>query len=147
MHIRGSMRREIVTQPISTEQIHQELVFLVEYFKLLGHTQCEVVFGSAWGIDYYPGNDWHVVQMPLEELIPEVRRVEAAGEWGGLGSNDLYITRPPLDLDFRFCSDSDIHLSFDQPSEITESFYQRWKERGYSPAEYVKSENLRLRFE
>ena len=58
---------------------------------------------------------------------------------GMLGSDDLFLSFPALGLEFRFCNDSDLHIAFEDPSETTEFFYQRWKIRGFSPAEWERT--------
>ncbi len=100
----------------------------------LGRSRCKRILGHAWG-EHYPDGGWTAVDLPLEALVGEVLRVEAAG-FGELGYDDLYVTIPPITLEFRFCNDSDIHLSFEEPSEITEHFYQRWRDLGFQPAEW-----------
>jgi hypothetical protein len=55
--------------------------------------------------------------------------------WGELGQDDLFLKFPTLNLEFHFCNDSDIHIYFDEGSEVVEVFYSRWKLRGFSPAE------------
>jgi hypothetical protein len=132
------MSHEICTNPIDRVQMNEELAFFAQYFRRLGHQHCEALFGFAWGNDYYPDSAWTARSITLEGLVDEVRRVEAAG-FGQLGADDLFVTVPPLELKFRFCNDSDIHIEFDQPDDVTELFYQRWKSRGFSPAEWQRA--------
>ena len=129
--------REILTYPIEAAEIREELLFVLEYFRARGHSSCEVLFGWAWGNDYYPTDEWAYRTCDLGSVLPEVERAEQAG-WGKLGQDDLYLKFPTLDLEFRFCNDSDLHISFDQASDVVESFYSRWKARGFSPAEWAK---------
>jgi hypothetical protein len=131
------MKREILTYPLERSQVKEELAFFVEHFSHFGFETCEVLFGSAWGIDYYPTAEWHYVKLRLVDLVMEVERVEG-GEWGPLGSNDLFVRFPSLAVDFHFCNDSDIHIYFEEPNDVTEFFYLRWKARQFSPAEWLK---------
>ncbi|MFH1766686.1 MAG: hypothetical protein ABH826_01175, partial [Patescibacteria group bacterium] len=133
------MYREILTYPISAVQIRGELAFFVQHFQSLKYEFCDVLFGAAWGNDYYPTAEWKIVRLPLAGLIEEVSRVETAN-LGKLGSDDLFVQLPNLDLEFRFCNDCDIHIEFQEPSEITEFFYQRWKRLGFTPADYSRIE-------
>jgi hypothetical protein len=133
------MTREILTYPISKEQMKEELRYCAQHFRALGYDNCEVLFGSSWGNNYYATSEWSFVEFQVLRLVEEVARVEALG-FGRLGSDDLFIRLPSRELEFRFCNDSDIHISFDEPNEITEVFYQRWKSRGFKPAEWVKPE-------
>ncbi|HEV2969208.1 MAG TPA: hypothetical protein VGY55_04400 [Pirellulales bacterium] len=133
------MNREILTFPIDTDQMYDELAYFVEHFRKLGYEYRETLFGSFWGSDYYATSDWQPVRIPLADLMAEVHRVESAG-MGHFGREDLFIKIPPLAIEFRFCNDSDIHISFESPCEITEFFYQRWKAHGFSPAEWSRTD-------
>lgn len=117
----------------------EELSFFSRYMQKLGHRHCQAMFGFAWGNEYYGNERWDDVLVPLSALTDEVRRVEEAG-FGTLGSDDLYlkIASQEVELQFRFCNDSDIHIEYDQRSQTTEFFYQRWLSRGYSPVEWKK---------
>lgn len=138
-----NVTREILTYPISAAQVNEELEHFVHFFLDRGYEHCDVIFGFAWGNQYYPTNaGWNPIRMPIDVLIDEVRRVERSG-WGELGSDNLFISIPGVPLEFRFCDDSDIHIAFEDPCETTEHFYQRWKSRGFSPAEWEKLEDRR----
>lgn len=130
------MLREIVTYPLERKQLQEELDFMVQYFRKKGVTTCTVLFGCAWGNEYYPGNDWVDEETPLEKLVEKVRAIEESG-MGALGKDDLVVK--VADLEFRFCNDSDIHIRFTAPDNESESFYLRWKKLGYQPAEWVKN--------
>jgi hypothetical protein len=130
------MLREIVTSPIERKQLHEELDFMVQYFLEKGVTTCTVLFGFAWGNDYYPGNEWFDEEIPLEKLVEKVREIEESGI-GALGKDHLCVN--VSDLEFQFCNDSDIHIRFTESNNDSESFYLRWKQLGYQPAEWVKN--------
>lgn len=131
------MEREILTYPIEKDQVHDELVFFVEYFSGKGFEDCEILFGFAWGIEYYPGKDWPYEKIKLSNLIEKVDEVEASGI-GSLGYDDLFIKI--ADLEFRFCNDTDIHIYFEKSNEDIEFYYTRWKQLGYQPAEWIKNQ-------
>jgi hypothetical protein len=76
----------------------------------------------------------HVGQ--LADLVREVHRVEAAG-LGRLGTDDLFIRISNVTPKFHFCNDSDIHIRFEEPDQISEFFQLRWKLCGYHPAEWT----------
>ena len=134
------MSRAITTYPIKAAQMKEELAFFAQYFQHLGHEYCEVLFGFAWGSEYYPTSEWNRVRIPLASLEDEVQRVEVAG-LGELGSDDLFVSVPPLDVEFRFDNDSALHISFAEPGEVAEFFYQRWKSSGFTPAEWQLTED------
>ena len=127
------MIREILTHPVTAAQLEEELSFLVDHFRGLGYESCLAAFGGAWAIDYYSVGTSGDGPMPIETLPGEVLRASASG-WGGLGANDLFISVPPLPLQFRFCNDSDLHLAFESPCDLADFFRRRWEALGYNPA-------------
>ena len=114
-----------------------ELAFVVQYFVKKGVEKCGVLFGSAWGNDYYPTNEWFDEKVALSNLVEKVREVEASGI-GKIGRDDLFVKISGLE--FRFCNDSDVHIYFTEHSDEIEFFYSRWKALGYQPAEWLKNE-------
>ena len=131
------MEREILTYPISTDLVNEELSFMVEYFTKKGIEKCSVLFGYAWGIEYYPGKEWLEEDIELKKLIQKVKDVEVSGI-GSIGKDDLFVKI--AGLEFRFCNDSDVHIYFSKHSDDTEYFYSRWKQLGYQPAEWLKNQ-------
>lgn len=130
------MEREILTYQITTKQLKEELSFMVEYFSKKGIEKCTILFGYAWGIEYYPGNDWPDEEIELKNIISKVSEIESSGI-GGLGKDDFFVKLSGLE--FRFCNDSDVHIYFSEPSDDIEFYYSRWKELGYKPAEWIKN--------
>jgi hypothetical protein len=131
------MEREILTYPISRTQLNDELAFMVEYFSNKGIEKCSILFGFAWGMEYYPGNEWNDEEIPISELIDKVHEVEASGI-GAVGKDDLFVK--VQGLEFRFCNDSDLHIYFSSPNDDIEFYYSRWKQLGYQPAEWLKTQ-------
>lgn len=131
------MEREILTYPLSTDQMNDELSFMVEYFSNKGIETCSVLFGFAWGNEYYPGNEWSDEEIALKNLIQKVKEVEASGI-GRIGRDDLFVKLSGLE--FRFCNDSDLHIYFTSHSEDIEFYYTHWKQLGYQPAEWLKNQ-------
>jgi hypothetical protein len=131
------MQREVHTYPLSNVQLREELRHFVEFYSAKGIASCTVLFGFAWGNVYYPTKDWIDEQVPLSDLIAKVNKVEAGG-FGRLGSDDLFVKLPGLE--FLFCNDSDIHIAFSEPHPDIEYFFQRWKQLGFKPSEWLKTE-------
>ncbi len=131
------MKSEILTFELNKEQLNEELMFMVEYFTKKGIESCTVLFGFAWGIEYYPGNEWQNEEIKLNQLISKVREVEATGI-GTLGRDDLFVK--VSEVEFRFCNDTDVHISFSKTNEDIEFYYSRWKQLGYQPAEWLKNQ-------
>ena len=60
----------------------------------MGISECSVLFGFAWGIEYYPGKDWIPETIPLEELEARILELERRG-LGEFGYNDIFIELAP----------------------------------------------------
>jgi hypothetical protein len=131
------MKREVLTYPLSEQQMREELAHVVEFYLAKSATTCRVLFGYAWGNDYYLTKEWLEEEVALNNLIAKVAKVEATGV-GRIGSDDLFLQVD--DLEFLFCHDSDIHISFIEHHPEMEHFYQRWKMLGFKPAEWLKDE-------
>ncbi len=132
------MEREILTNILNKEQLYVELKFIVEYFIENNIHYCDIVFGFAWGMEYYPTEEWNNEKIYFRELIKKVHEIEKTNI-GSLGRDDLFIKLP--NLEFRFCNDSDIHIYFDEENnKDIEFFYSRWKNLNYEPSEWIKNQ-------
>jgi hypothetical protein len=85
-------------------------------------------------MEYPPGDPWKVFRIPLAELEAEVSKPEDAG-YGELGGDDVTIRVPPLDCEFLFCHHRGIHVTFGEPSPITEAIRERWSAAGFEVTE------------
>jgi hypothetical protein len=72
------MQREVLTYPLSEVQLREELRHFVEFYFAKGIASCDVLFGFAWGNEYYPTKDWIEEQVPLSDLIAKVNQVRQA---------------------------------------------------------------------
>ena len=131
------MLYEIVTYPIDNIEVRNELSYVIEYFTQKGISSCNVLFGYAWGIEYYPTKHWEYEEIQLSNLISKIESVQNSG-LGSIGKDDVFIKISGLE--FRFCNDSDIHISYSQLNSDVEHFYSRWKEAGYQPSEWLKKQ-------
>lgn len=131
------MSREILTHPLPRAVIRDELGALLNKLKDVGQRDLHVRFGFAWAEQFRAG--WDEIVLPSTQLLPEIGRLEGTGA-GRLGSDDLFIRVAALGLEFQFCNDSDIHLRFDQPTDLTESFFASWQAQGFKPAEWLKED-------
>lgn len=129
------MNREIVTSVIGADLVRAELSFFARHFQESGQKTCGVLFGFAWGNDYYPGNEWDHVNIPLAKLVEEVERVESLG-WGRVGADDLFVTLDELAVELRFCHEADLHLTFQAGAELGEFYFERWSALGFKPSEW-----------
>jgi len=126
--------RCIITSEVDSSKLRAELAYLVTYFQSHAQASCRVLFGFAWGNEYYAG-DWIEEEIPLSSLIGKIQSVEESG-FGRLGRNDLFIK--VSGMEFRFCHESDLHLEFVDATDDVEHFYNRWGELGYGPSEWLK---------
>jgi len=131
------MECEICTSQLIKELLQKELSHIVWYFTEKGTVVCHILFGFAWGMDYYADNEWISEPIALDDLINKIAKVENSGI-GHLGQDDLFVK--VSNLEFRFCNDSDIHIYFKEHSPDIEYFYSRWRELGYQPSERIKNE-------
>ncbi len=131
------MARQILTSELDRNRINAELSEVIRYFSEKGIESCRVLFGFAWGNDYYPGPEWSEEEIKLLELHRKVSEVEAQGI-GSLGRDDLFVKLGGLE--FQFCHEGDVHIHFTEPNEDVEKFFSRWKELGYTPSEWVATQ-------
>lgn len=130
------MNREILTHPLSKEQLRNEFRHFAKFFSAKGVSTCQVLFGFAWGNEYYPGNEWTEENIALASLVKKIEEVEGSG-MGALGRDDLFVKVPGME--FQFCHESDVHIFFGEDHPDVESFFQRWKKLGFKPAEWLKN--------
>lgn len=128
------MNREISVHNVGEEGLRTELRFLVTYFRNLGLTECRVLFGWHWGMDYYSTSPWQEETILLAKLEDIIGTVEAK-EIGRLGGDDLHLFFPAQNCEFCFCHHGGIHLSFTTREAAVEDFLQRWTLAGLLPAE------------
>jgi hypothetical protein len=128
--VRHLMKKEIVTHTITQAQVRDELKFLVNYFKGDEFKSCQVLFGYPWGLEYYSGDEWKYEEVELQNLLAKIQELEKAN-LGEIGLDDIFIKIN--DLEFRFCHDLDIHLSFIQVTPDVENFFSHWKDLGFNP--------------
>lgn len=134
LHTGMIMNRELLTFPLSHTQLRDELAYTLDYLGRCDFTSCQLLFGYAWGLEYYLGNDWEEESLALHAVLEKVSAVEAQG-LGSLGMDNLHLVFPGFS--FRFCDESDIHLSFSADSPLIEHFFARWQRLGYQPAEWL----------
>jgi hypothetical protein len=131
------MNREVVTGTLEENQVRAELRYLIAHFSNSGEDSCDVLFGFAWGNDYYPGNEWPYESVKLSSLDSKISEVENRNI-GSLANDDLFIKVG--DISFQFCHESDIHISFETTNPDVEHFYERWLANGFSPGEWIRDD-------
>jgi hypothetical protein len=127
------VERELFTYPLEDIALRAELAFTLEHLRECGFAECKVLFGYAWGMEYYPDDQWVSEALPIASVLAKVAEVEGRGI-GRLGSDDLDLEFPSFS--FLFCNDSDVHLRFSEDGPLIEFFFSRWGRLGYKPAEW-----------
>ena len=133
------MKREVVTSILEENQVRAELRYLIEHFFKSGDESCDVLFGWAWGNDYYPGNNWRYESVKLSSLESKISEVEQRNI-GGLAHDDVFVKVGGIE--FQFCHESDIHISFEARNPETEHFFERWLTKGFDPSEWIKDDPM-----
>lgn len=134
------MARQILTCTLDRERLKAELAEVVQYFGEKGVGSCRVLFGFAWGNEYYPGSDWNEEEIELAQLCQKVGEAEERG-LGTLGKDDLFVKL--AGLEFKFCHECDVHIHFAEPNNTdVETFFARWQKIGYEPFECVPPQEL-----
>jgi hypothetical protein len=131
------VKREITTSILEEEQVRDELQYLIKYFSEKGFESCEILFGSFWGIYYYPGDKWYDETVKLSELEAKISEVEQL-DIGSLSNDNLFVRVGGLE--FLFCHESDIHILFKTTNSDVEHFYERWLALGFNPSEWIKDD-------
>ena len=119
------MKREISVHEVTQDVMRAELLNFIRYLLDLGHKDCQLLFGWAWGMDYPVGTPWTAIPVAISDLVTEIRKPEDAG-LGEFGRDDVTISVPPLEWEFCFCHHSGIHLTFTPPSQVADDFSARW---------------------
>lgn len=132
------MARQILTCTLDRGRLETELAEVVRYFGEKGVELCRVLFGFAWGNEYYPGSEWNEEEIELAQLRQKVDEVEGR-DLGSLGKDDLFVKL--AGLEFQFCHECDVHIHFTEPNNIdVETFFARWQNVGYEPSEWVATQ-------
>ncbi|MDB5345302.1 MAG: hypothetical protein JWP89_3679 [Schlesneria sp.] len=128
------MAHEIRVHPDDTDVLRSELRFMIQYFLKLGQTECDLVFGWHWGVNYPPGRPWGINLTSLSDVEAAIGQPELAG-LGKLGHDDVQILYPLLHLDFQFCHHCGIHLTFVTEDQVSRDFFKQWSDAELGPIE------------
>lgn len=87
--------------------------------------EVEILFGWAWGNDY---KDWIPFPTKVTNIVSEIDKPQKQN-LEQLGNDDIFITLPKLKIEFLFCHERDIHLSFNNANEIVSSVIGSWESK------------------
>ena len=109
-------------------RILNEFEFKTEFdriIKILEQNQIdevEILFGWAWGNEY---KDWVPFRTKVIDIVSEIDKPQQQ-KLGQLGNDDIFITIPELEIEFLFCHELDVHLSFNSDNKIVSSVIDSW---------------------
>ncbi|QMW16458.1 hypothetical protein H3302_19490 [Pseudoalteromonas sp. MT33b] len=133
------MSIEFHTKTLDKNQLKNELEFIAKYLLNSGISECKILFGFGWGINYYPTNQWLPETILIGELISKIHDVETQN-LGQLGKDDLFISLPSFEI--KFCNDGDLHLSYSASSKQSSEILNRWQALGFEPRESKPNKQL-----
>lgn len=116
----------ILTLPLDTKSLWDELQFTLEWLKSRNIDRVEILYGFPWGIHYYPEDVWTYVEVVISAVMDHIKAVEARG-LGLFGDCDFEVKFGSSVI--LFCHESDIHLTSDD-SEVIRFFRDRWTNAG-----------------
>ncbi len=120
------MNKEIITDPLSPEDLWQDLKNNIKAFKTLEISQVLVLYGFSWGTHFYDGH-WTELPVDVDKLEGLLLQAVEKG-YGALGHDNLYISIPGFDMKLQYSHETDIHLSFGDDNELVRSICERWKD-------------------
>ena len=118
------MNKEIVTDPLTANDLWSDLKHNVSYLLQQDIKQVHCLFGYSWG-NYIYKDCWHDLPIDLENLEALIKRYEAL-KYGRLGDDNMYINVPELDTRICYSHEADIHLSFSNTNLLVENILHRW---------------------
>ena len=112
----------IITRILNDEEYKLELNIVIDILRQNHIDKIDLLFGVAWGNEY---KDWTPFTIGVDEIINEVDKAQKLNV-GQLRNDDLYIILTEMELEFLFCHESDIHISFNYANDIVTSIINKW---------------------
>ncbi len=128
------MNKEIVTDPLSPEDLWQDLKTNIKMFKALGISQVLVLYGFSWGSHFYDDN-WEDLPVDVDKFEDLLIKAMEKG-YGALGHDNLYISIPRFNMKLQYSHETDIHISFGDNNELVRTIHKRWEDAGW--LQYIK---------
>ena len=123
------MIREIVTDPLSAEDLWTDLHLNMALLQEIGIDEVLLLYGFAWGNAIYPGK-WVDRVTATAQVESQVVKAEQ-NKYGRLGDDNLYITIPTSDIRLQYSYECDIHLSYASPDDLVKRIHKRWTANGW----------------
>jgi hypothetical protein len=126
------MNKEIVTDPLSGEDLWIDLRKNIVFLEEIGITRVFLFFGFSWGDDVNE-EEWKEIAVPTNEVAEMIVDCEAKG-YGTLGDDNLYVGIPELDVKLQYSYETDIHLSYSEKNAFVDQVLARWASEGWKMA-------------
>ena len=123
------MKKEIVTDPLSAEDLRSDLKKNISLIKKFGVSQLFILFGFSWGKHIYDG-EWEEIEVSVDEVQKMIDDAEKK-EYGKIGDDNLYITIPEFIARLHYSYETDIHLSYSEKNRFVEKVMKRWSSNGW----------------
>lgn len=123
------MNKEVITDPLSPDDLWQDLKSNITHLKTRGISQVGVFYGFSWGSHFYDGI-WKEIPVSIDELEAPLYRAMQAGH-GALGHDNFYISVPEFSMKLQYSHETDIHISYIDENELVSIILKRWKDNGW----------------
>ena len=114
---------EVISSTITKEQILQQLGEIHNILKFSGHENVVIEYG--WGCNLGYEELWIPIPIKIDMLMEEISKSKAEGVFVP-GSCDLFLRDLVGSFEIKFCHESDIHLSTNNPN-LLELISKEWK--------------------
>ena len=122
---------EIRTGLLNIEQLKTELETVIARFNSKNVQQVTVMYGFDCELDQ--AELYKEITIDVSDINAFIKCSESEGIYK-FGDNDFYISVKPLDMEFLFCHESDVHFT-SSDNEIFAQIKQEWQNEGYEAYE------------
>ncbi|MGE5682116.1 MAG: hypothetical protein ACM34K_14705 [Bacillota bacterium] len=106
--------KEIMSKIFALEDVEPILKKIIEVLVNNNIQIVDIMFGFAWG-NYIYENNWDNMTIHASEIIARTYEYK---EYGNIGDDDLYINIPDSNIEILICHERDIHIRYEQDSEL-----------------------------
>lgn len=118
------MQKEIVTDPLSVEDLWSDLRMNIDMLKQAGVRQVLLLFGFSWGNFIYTAQ-WKDMAVSVDAVEGRILDAEKKG-YGMLGDDNLYVTIPEFKIRLQYSHETDIHISYSESNAFVDALLERW---------------------
>lgn len=122
---------KIQTGLLNIDQLKTELEIVIDRFKSKNVQQVTVMYGFDCELDQ--DELYKEITIDVNDINTFIKRSENEGIYK-FGDNDFYIMAKPIDMEFLFCHESDVHFT-SSDNGIFAQIEQEWEHEGYEAYE------------